>query len=112
MDEIYGQLTDRHVSRTKSDTKPASGEVPERLPAKMRKSASMKSAFAHFEEEDIVETRRPATVREGKDRVTEVDDEVDAKADDFINKFKQQLKLQRLESIIGYKDMINRGSEK
>ena len=30
----------------------------------------------------------------------EEDEEVDARADDFINKFKQQLKLQRLDSII------------
>ncbi|XP_057538262.1 pathogen-associated molecular patterns-induced protein A70-like [Amaranthus tricolor] len=30
--------------------------------------------------------------------------EVDAKADDFINKFKQQLKLQRLESLLRYRN--------
>ncbi|KAJ0031026.1 hypothetical protein Pint_12963 [Pistacia integerrima] len=67
----------------------------------MKKSASAKSAFSHFEEEDIVETRRPATTKEGKAKVTQVvDDEVDAKADDFIYKFKQQLKLQRIDSII------------
>ncbi|XVF35336.1 hypothetical protein REPUB_Repub18cG0136800 [Reevesia pubescens] len=112
LEEIYSQLKDSHVTRTKSDTKPASGEVPTKLPSKMRKSASVKSAFSHFEEEDIVETRRPATVREGKAKATEEDDEVDAKADDFINKFKQQLKLQRIDSILGYKEMVNRGSER
>ncbi|CAK9143687.1 unnamed protein product [Ilex paraguariensis] len=112
LDDVYSQLTDSHVSRTKSDTKPASGEVPARLPAKMRKSASLKSAFGHFEEEEIVEARRPATVKERSARVTEDDDEVDAKADDFINRFKQQLKLQRLDSILRYKDMIGRGSGK
>ncbi|KAK6118308.1 hypothetical protein DH2020_047879 [Rehmannia glutinosa] len=110
MDEVYSQLTGSHFSRTKSDTEPASGEIPVKLPAKMRKSASLKSAFGHFEEENIVEARRPATVREkGNAKVTEGDEEVDAKADDFINKFKQQLKLQRLDSIIRYKDMIGRG---
>jgi len=31
------------------------------------------------------------------------DDQVDAKADDFINKFKQQLKLQRLQSLLRYR---------
>lgn len=99
LDEIYGQLKGSHVSRAKSDTKPASGEIPNKLPKKMKKSASSKSAFSHFEESDIVEARRPATVREGKARTTEVDDdEVDAKADDFINKFKEQLKLQKLVS--------------
>ncbi|KAK8597569.1 hypothetical protein V6N13_094972 [Hibiscus sabdariffa] len=119
LDEIYSQLKggeNHHVTRTKSDTKPASGEVPTKLPRKIKKSASVKSAFRHFEEDDIVETRRPATVREGKHKATaedeenEEDNEVDARADDFINKFKQQLKLQKLDSIIRYKEMINRGN--
>ncbi|KAK4412615.1 Pathogen-associated molecular patterns-induced protein A70 [Sesamum alatum] len=112
-DDVHDQCQTRvsHFSRTKSDTEPASGEVSTKLPARMRKSASLKSAFAHFEEEDIMEARRPATVREkGSAKVTEGDEEVDAKADDFINRFKQQLKLQRLDSIIRYKDMIGRGS--
>ncbi|KAL0311875.1 UNVERIFIED_CONTAM: Pathogen-associated molecular patterns-induced protein A70 [Sesamum radiatum] len=108
--DVHGQMTGSGFCRTKSDTQPASGEVQTKLPARMRKSASLKSAFAHFEEEDIVEARRPATVREkGSAKVTEGDEEVDAKADDFINRFKQQLKLQRLDSIIRYKDMIGRG---
>lgn len=33
---------------------------------------------------------------------------VDAKADDFINRFRQQLRLQRLDSIIRYRDMLKR----
>jgi hypothetical protein len=45
--------------------------MPVKLPRKMKKSASSKSAFAYFEEEDIVETHRPATVREGKVGVME-----------------------------------------
>ncbi|OMO86578.1 hypothetical protein COLO4_21062 [Corchorus olitorius] len=98
------------LQRTKSDTVPASGEVLPKLPRKMKKSASVKSAFSHFEEEDIVETRRPATVREGKAKATEEDEEVDAKADDFINKFKQQLKLQRIDSILRYKETVKRGN--
>ncbi|KAJ4708197.1 DUF761 domain-containing protein/DUF4408 domain-containing protein [Melia azedarach] len=114
LDEIYNQVKGSNVSRTKSDTKPASGEMPKKLPKKMRKSASSKSAFSHFKEEDVVEieARRPATVREsGNPKMTQVDDEgVDAKADDFINKFKQQLKLQRIDSIIRYKEMINKGA--
>uniref|UniRef100_F6H3N9 DUF4408 domain-containing protein n=1 Tax=Vitis vinifera TaxID=29760 RepID=F6H3N9_VITVI len=114
---IYGQIQGRPFERTKSDQEPASGETPVRLSKKMKKSASAKSTFAHFEEGDIVESRRPATVREGKAKATvaegdEDDEEVDAKADDFINKFKQQLKLQRLDSIIRYKEMIGRGTGK
>lgn len=110
LDQVYSQLTQRHDGGSKSDTKPAAGEIPSSLPAKMKKSASMKSPFKHFEEEDIVETRRPATVKERKARVTEADEGVDAKADDFINRFKQQLKLQRLDSIIRRKEMIGRGT--
>ncbi|KAJ7958360.1 DUF4408 domain protein [Quillaja saponaria] len=100
LDEILGQLHGGHVNRNKSDTKSASGEIPTKLSKKMKKSASTKSAFVHLKEEDLVEKRRPATMREGKVSVAEVDEEVDAKADDFINKFKQQLKLQRLDSLI------------
>ncbi|KAG6674355.1 hypothetical protein I3842_15G037700 [Carya illinoinensis] len=112
MDEIYGRLQSAHVTRSKSDTKPASGEVPKKLSRKMKKSASSKSAFTHFQEDEMVETRRPATVREGKVGGAESDDnEVDAKADDFINRFKQQLKLQRLDSIMRYKELIHRGTE-
>ncbi|CAO1945233.1 unnamed protein product [Urochloa humidicola] len=34
---------------------------------------------------------------------------VDARADDFINRFRQQLQLQRLNSLLNYKEMLNRG---
>ena len=114
LDEIYGLIQGRNFGRTKSDQEPASGEPTARLSRKMKKSASAKSAFAHFEEADIVENRRPATVREGKGKATEEEDdgEVDAKAADFINKFKKQLQLQKLDSIIRYKEMIERGSGK
>lgn len=115
LDEVYSKITGGNVNRTKSDTLPASGEVLVKLPAKMKKSASLKSAFAHFEEDKIVEARRPATVRERRAAAAEAEDddvEVDAKADDFINKFKHQLKLQRMDSIIRYKDMVNRGGGK
>lgn len=114
MEEIYRQLQGHggNFARTQSDTKPASGEVPEKLARKMKKSASSRSAFSHFKEEDIVESRRPATVRESKVAAADDDVEVDAKADDFINKFKQQLKLQRLDSIMRYKEVIHRGTDK
>ncbi|KAL8149050.1 hypothetical protein AgCh_006164 [Apium graveolens] len=37
------------------------------------------------------------------------DEQVDAKADDFINRFKLQLKMQRLDSIKRYKQMLTGG---
>ncbi|XP_010545357.1 PREDICTED: uncharacterized protein LOC104817760 [Tarenaya hassleriana] len=71
---------------------------------KMTKSASEKQAEETAEE---VERRRPETMR--VERSTSFDDEeggVDAKATDFISKFKQQLKLQRLDSFLRYKEML------
>ncbi|XP_015692679.2 pathogen-associated molecular patterns-induced protein A70-like [Oryza brachyantha] len=38
----------------------------------------------------------------------EADDGVDARADDFINKFRQQLQLQRLNSLLNYKEMLRK----
>ncbi|CAM8967540.1 unnamed protein product [Rhodiola kirilowii] len=112
LDEVYSQLQrGSHHSRTKSDMEPASGAVAVKLVKKMKKSASSKSAFRHFKEADILEARRPATVKEAKTAAAE-DEEVDSKADDFINKFKQQLKLQRLDSILRYKEMVGRGEGK
>ncbi|KAF8692431.1 hypothetical protein HU200_039669 [Digitaria exilis] len=36
---------------------------------------------------------------------------VDARADDFINKFRQQLQLQRLNSLLNYKEVLGRGKQ-
>nr|XP_010915256.1 pathogen-associated molecular patterns-induced protein A70 [Elaeis guineensis] len=100
------------VCRSQSDAHPTAGEVPVKLAAKMKKSASDKSAFAHFEAEEAeVMIRRPATARARTGREEENEGgEVDARADDFINRFRQQLKLQRLNSIMKYREMLNRGA--
>ncbi|CAN6194799.1 unnamed protein product [Urochloa humidicola] len=120
-----------HVERSLSESA-AVAEVP-RLPARLHKSASDRSAFAHFEAEEV-EARRPATTREGARRgrvpVAEPDSsdsepeeeaaeaagghgggggEVDARADAFINKFHHQLKLQRIESFIRHRETVRRG---
>ncbi|KAL2510030.1 hypothetical protein Fot_33677 [Forsythia ovata] len=92
----------------RSDTEPTYGEISVKLQARMRKLASLKSTFGHFKE-DIVEASGQGTRRKkGNNKLLE-DHEVNAKADDFTNKFKQQLKLHRLDSIIRLKDMIGRG---
>ena len=73
-------------------------EGMEKLLMKIRKSASAKSTFTHFEEDEIVEAHRLVMVKKGRVSMEAVEDEQgDAKADDFINRFRQQLKLQRLD---------------
>lgn len=102
MDEVYSQLK---IGKNKSD-----GPKIEMPPAKkIGKSASLKPGIGrNFEQEKSVEARRPATVREKGAKATEGDEGVDAKADDFINKFKQQLKLQRVDSIARYQEKVRR----
>ncbi|KAJ9537389.1 hypothetical protein OSB04_030122 [Centaurea solstitialis] len=109
LDEVYSRLTGggTHVDRSQSDGAISSKPAPPPAKAKksMRKSASLKVGFSHFEEEKIVEARRPETMREKKSAVRMMaeedhdDVEVDSKAADFINKFKNDLILQRIESI-------------
>lgn len=79
--------------------------MPEKLPQKIKKSASENSAFDHFKEESV---GGPSSVRGRQD--SRGDAEVDEKADDFISRFKQQLKLQRLDSLLRYKEMLHRGN--
>lgn len=77
---------------------------------KMKKSASVKPCAQEKEAIEEEEKRRPATTRPTESASLLVDDqEVDAKADDFINKFRHQLKLQRLDSLLRYRDILNRG---
>ncbi|CAL9099804.1 unnamed protein product [Musa acuminata var. zebrina] len=96
----------QYFGRSQSDAQPTAGEMPPKLPVRIKKSASEKSAFAHFEEAEVEAAGRDAVEAEGSGG----GDEVDARADDFINRFRQQLRLQRLESIARYKEMLTRGS--
>nr|GEU86537.1 hypothetical protein [Tanacetum cinerariifolium] len=85
MDDVYNKLVDSKYS------------------TKMKKSASLKVGFKDDNHDDVavVKARRPETVRVKKTvmMVEEEDDddmEVDSRADDFINKFKNDLKMQRI----------------
>lgn len=109
----------QQLSRSQSDAKPTAAEMPEKLPGKIKKSASESSAFAHFKEDDVaVATEPDAAMPVAEEEVqpatavAEAEDdekEVDARADAFINRFKHQLKLQRIDSIMRYKEMISHG---
>ena len=80
-DEIADPGHDHLVRRSKSDRV---GGVVVKPGEKMTKSASEKST--------LEKKRETASLG--------YDEEVDAKADDFINRFKQQLRLQRLNSLL------------
>lgn len=124
-----------HMERSRSEAD-AEAKLP-LLPSRLHKSASDKSAFAHFGAEEVeetvraVEARRPATTRESRGRRLPVAEpelasesseseseseeeeasggEVDARADDFINQFRHQLKLQRIDSFIRHRETVRRG---
>ncbi|CAL0325533.1 unnamed protein product [Lupinus luteus] len=53
-----------------------------------------------------VEKWKPATARREKTWLREEEEGVDAKADDFIKRFKKQLKMQRVDSFLRYRDML------
>lgn len=74
----------------------------------MKKSASEKTRERAEEDEEELEKRRPVPTRiEKTTSFGDGDDQgVDAKADDFISRFKQQLQLQRLDSLLRYRDML------
>jgi len=100
------------LGRSKSDTPPTADLHPTPLPRKLKKSGTFESPFSHFDSQALrVLEATPEVVNtvESDDNGPEDTEEVNAKADDFINKFKHQLKLQRLDSIMRYKDMFNRG---
>ncbi|CAK7352616.1 unnamed protein product [Dovyalis caffra] len=101
---------DHHVKRSKSEHM----EAATKRPQIMKKSASEKGVtleLAGEVEREKVERRRPATTRTSEKTVLIGDEGVDAKADDFISRFKQQLKLQRLDSLLRYKEML-KGKQK
>ncbi|KAH7519210.1 hypothetical protein FEM48_Zijuj08G0011500 [Ziziphus jujuba var. spinosa] len=105
---------DHLVRRSKSDSD--SGATSSGQPEKMKKSASEREGLEGFVKEDeILERPVPAATRLEKwsdeSRVSETrssgDEEgVDAKADDFINRFKQQLRLQRLDSLKRFSEIL------
>ncbi|MBA0604042.1 hypothetical protein Godav_016734 [Gossypium davidsonii] len=107
-----GKLNTETVHHPETDepgsTKPEHNNNNNNNVKQMKKSASEKTRERAEEDEEEVEKRRPVTTRiEKTTSFGDGDDQgVDAKADDFINRFKQQLKLQRLDSLLRYRDML------
>ncbi|XP_010433546.1 PREDICTED: uncharacterized protein LOC104717638 [Camelina sativa] len=100
-------------TRTKSESsKPVKKKKKKATAKKMTKSASERYIGREEETVEAVEKRRPETMR--AERPTPMvdgrggggEEGVDDKASNFINKFKQQLKLQRLDSFLRYREML------
>ncbi|EOA17161.1 hypothetical protein CARUB_v10005429mg [Capsella rubella] len=97
-------------TRTKSESsKPVTKKKKKATAKKMTKSASERYTGREEETVEAVEKRRPETMR--AERTTPIveggeEEGVDDKASNFINKFKQQLKLQRLDSFLRYREML------
>lgn len=89
---------DHHAIRSRSEKNSAKNAVVE-----IKKTRS-EIRLPSDDEEDF-DSRRPATTRE---RRNAGDAGVDAKADDFIIRFRKQLKLQRVESLVRYNDILQR----
>ncbi|MFS7916646.1 hypothetical protein Hanom_Chr03g00179751 [Helianthus anomalus] len=85
-----------------------SGVAPaNRPPRKSRKSGSEKRPTSDVGREvDVGKPPLAATKKALQVR----GESVDAKADDFIKRFKQQLKLQRLDSLKNFREMLHRGT--
>lgn len=98
-------VQDRNVTSDESET---SDVAPaKKPPTVITKSRSEKRMPESDEDDEDVDRRRPETMKAsigGKDEC------VNAKADDFIKRFKQQLKLQRLDSLQRFREMLNRGT--
>lgn len=90
------ESSDFHVTRSKSDTGAKASRSGPGPAAVTKKSSSEKFQAAEKEGGKISELGGTG------------DETVDARADDFINRFRQQLKMQRLDSLLRYKEMSKR----
>ncbi|KAJ0591452.1 hypothetical protein HanHA300_Chr03g0073481 [Helianthus annuus] len=105
IDPHHDSVEDNNVTNVSKKSGMASAN---RSPSKLRKSGSEKKVTAAHDKEEVdVGQPQPATMKKA---VPEHDESVDAKADDFIKRFKQQLKLQRLDSLQKLREMLNRGT--
>ncbi|VAI77610.1 unnamed protein product [Triticum turgidum subsp. durum] len=122
--ENPGEREHARMERSMSEAA-VEAELPRR-PARLRKSASDKSAFAHVvakKDIEVMEVRRPATTRDAErgrplvakaeepaseEEIQEAGSEVDARADEFINKFHHQLKQQRIDSFRRSRNALHR----
>lgn len=95
-------------SHLTGEVTPEDSLVPETTEEELNVSKPLKTMSLKEKKDDVtLKERKKSSVREPvKTVLFKGDEEVDKKADDFINRFKQQLKIQRLDSIKRYTDML------
>lgn len=97
-----------HDHNVTSNLSNDSGVTPAKKPStNLTKSHSERRVAESDDDKEEVERRRPETM---KASVEVHDESVDARADDFIRRFKQQLKLQRIDSFKKFREMLNGGT--
>ncbi|KAK7411936.1 hypothetical protein VNO78_03380 [Psophocarpus tetragonolobus] len=87
------------VSKVETGSDPNQQQPITRAPSLFQRLMSLT-----FERSESVKESKAEITGDGEER--EEEEGVDAKADDFINRFRQQLRLQRLDSILRYRDML------
>ncbi|URE44794.1 Cotton fiber expressed protein [Musa troglodytarum] len=90
------EASDHHPERsgrTQSDAGPSDAEMPPRLSVQIKKSAS-EAEIKKSASEAAAAARETVDPAEG-----DCEEDVDARADDFINRFRRQLMMQRMASI-------------
>ncbi|KAK8948607.1 hypothetical protein KSP39_PZI005855 [Platanthera zijinensis] len=95
------------ISEISSETKVSEKESEQQSAAEEGSKATMYKSAREQPEVRTIERRKDVKTEKAVEE--EVEDGVDARADDFINRFRQQLHLQRLDSLLKYKDMLSRG---
>ncbi|URE44792.1 Cotton fiber expressed protein [Musa troglodytarum] len=99
------EASDHHPERsgrTQSDAGPSDAEMPPRLSVQIKKSASESDARPPTLSVPIKKSasEAAAAARETVDPAEgDCEEDVDARADDFINRFRRQLMMQRMASI-------------
>ncbi|KAL2327186.1 hypothetical protein Fmac_020613 [Flemingia macrophylla] len=96
-----------HETEIDQTVEPAQHQLS-RAPSLLDRVRSLNLGFGKAEVKESDEVAQPFERSESVKESPDAEEMVDAKADDFINRFRQQLRLQRLDSILRYRDMLKR----
>ncbi|KAM3412216.1 hypothetical protein ACQJBY_003730 [Aegilops geniculata] len=98
--------TSTQYSRSRSEPAREQGNKGKKQQQQQKQGAEAKMSKSSSEARMLPPPPPPPPMEEA------VEGGVDARADDFINSFRKQLQLQRLNSLLNYKEVLNRGASK